>query len=70
MDSQFLDRVNTIRKITGSTAAYGCRARTGRAQHLGTVPASEPVQAPAVSELDAFEERARAAARKIIKGAV
>ncbi|MBP7604059.1 MAG: hypothetical protein KBA15_09040, partial [Spirochaetes bacterium] len=32
---------------------------------LETVPASEPVQAPAVSELDAFEAKARAAARRL-----
>ncbi len=70
MDSQFLDRVISIRKTQGAAPLTADQLAERRAQHLGTVPAASVAEPETVNELDAFEAKARAAAQKIIKGAV
>jgi hypothetical protein len=63
MDSQFLDRVNTIRKTQGAEPLTEAELEQRRAKHLGVSNQPQPV-----NELDAFEAKARAAARKLKGG--
>lgn len=65
-----LTKVNAIREKMGAPPLTAAELAERRAQHLGTVPAVSAAEPETVNELDAFEERARAAAKKIIKGAV
>lgn len=65
MDSQFLDRVNTIRKSQGAPPLTADELAERRAKHLGTAPAASVAAPETVNELDAFEAKARAAARRL-----
>lgn len=61
-----LQKVNAIREKMGAPPLSAAELEQRRARHLGTVPAS--AAEPEVNELDAFEAKARAAARRL-KGA-
>jgi hypothetical protein len=63
-----LEKVNRIRRSQGAPPLSAAELAERRAKHLGPANHDEPVQAPAVSELDRFEQKARAAARKLKGG--
>ncbi|MGV7929343.1 MAG: hypothetical protein AB2L13_10620 [Spirochaetota bacterium] len=59
-----LQKVNAIREKMGAAPLTADQLAERRAKHLGTVPAASAAE-PEVNELDAFEEKARAAARRL-----